>query len=384
VKRTLTIVGASARAAAWSAVRAGFDVYAADLFADVDLAAVSRATRVSDYPAGLAEIVAGPQAGDWMYTGALENSPALVDRLAVKRRLLGNSGAMLRQVRQPQRVAQALRDAGLPFPDIVSTADGIQRDGSWLLKALRSAGGGQVRAWDVAAPRQLANGCYLQRRVEGASIAAAYVAAGGSASLLGVTRQLVGTAWTGAGGFQYCGSVGPVNLPADVQRQLVAIGQTLAREFSLTGLFGVDAIVNANEVWTLEVNPRYTASFEVLERAQGFSAIELHVAACHDSTLPSAPTGGAACVVGKAIVFATSHRVALAAWADTARGLLPARLANPTNWPALADVPPTGATVEAGWPILTLFASGTNESTVLEDLQASAMEILAASDDAAQ
>jgi predicted ATP-grasp superfamily ATP-dependent carboligase len=52
-------------------------------------------------------------------------------------------------------------------------------------------------------------------------------------------------------------------------------------------------------------------------------------------------------------------------------------LVNPADWPPLADVPPAGATVEAGWPILTVFANGSNETTVLESLQARVAEIQA-------
>jgi len=280
-------------------------------------------------------------------------------------------------VRQPQLVARALNEAGLLFPDIARTADDIPRDATWLLKALRSAGGGQVRVWDAAAPRDVAESYYLQRRIEGASFAAVFVAAGGTAALLGVTRQLVGASWAGATGFQYCGSIGPVDPQGDLKRQFAAIGQTLAHEFSLTGLFGVDAIVNSAGVWPVEVNPRYTASVEVLERALGISAINVHLRACRDAKLPGEPVELPERIVGKAIVFAPTGRVAADAWADTARERLPARLANPADWPPLADVPPSGAMIEAGWPILTVFANGINETIVLESLQSLVAEIQA-------
>ena len=59
MQKFLTIVGSSARAAASSAVRAGFFVRAGDLFADADLAQVAEATRVADYPAGLGQVIMG-------------------------------------------------------------------------------------------------------------------------------------------------------------------------------------------------------------------------------------------------------------------------------------------------------------------------------------
>ncbi len=100
----LLILGASARAAASSAARAGFDPTGVDLFADRDLAARFPALRVAReaYPAALADVAAGLPDSNWIYTGALENHPALVDRIARSRRLLGIGGEALRGVRDPR------------------------------------------------------------------------------------------------------------------------------------------------------------------------------------------------------------------------------------------------------------------------------------------
>ena len=54
----------------------------------------------------------------------------------------------------------------------------------------------------------------------------------------------------------------------------------MAEQFELLGLFGIDFMLDGEDVWTLEVNPRYTASVEVVERFTGLSAISLHAEAC--------------------------------------------------------------------------------------------------------
>src|SRR6187431_1478558 len=101
----LILVGASVRAAAFSALRAGFSPYAIDLFADRDLAAVCPAVKVANYPRGLlAALYRAPDA-PWIYTGGLENHPRLVDQMAAIRLLLGNCGEALRRVREPEQVA---------------------------------------------------------------------------------------------------------------------------------------------------------------------------------------------------------------------------------------------------------------------------------------
>ena len=129
MNRVLTIVGSSARAAAQSAVRAGFSVCAGDLFADADLCRIGHATRVGPYPAGLADVVGGSQPGAWMYTGALENYPLLVDAMARQRTLWGNPATVLRRVRRPRLVADALSRNGLASPAVTVDPRAVPRDG---------------------------------------------------------------------------------------------------------------------------------------------------------------------------------------------------------------------------------------------------------------
>ena len=66
----LLIIGASARAAAMSAIRSGFEPWAADRFGDLDLRACAPTVQVDDYPAGLEQALSAAPAGPWLYTGA--------------------------------------------------------------------------------------------------------------------------------------------------------------------------------------------------------------------------------------------------------------------------------------------------------------------------
>jgi predicted ATP-grasp superfamily ATP-dependent carboligase len=179
------------------------------------------------------------------------------------------------------------------------------------------------------------------------------VAAGGTAVLLGVTRQLVGTSWTGAQPFSYAGSLGPLSLPPDQDAAFRQIGDCLAAEFRLTGLFGVDAIVNDEGVWPVEVNPRYPASAEVLERAGRFSAVRLHAEACRSAALPP-PLEYGHRVAGKAIVFAAAEVEVTEALVDWAEGENRGRA-----WPAVADLPHPGSRLPQGGPVLTVLCEGT-------------------------
>jgi uncharacterized protein len=373
MSQPLAIVGASTRSAAASAVRAGFQPLAADLFADADLRRIATATRISPYPEGLVDWLRAIEPPAWMYTGALENYPELVDQMAWIVPLWGNPGDVLARVRSPGELLRALTKAGLLFPEIRESPDNLPTDGSWLVKTYRGASGSGVRVWseEREARSELeiegSDVCY-QRRISGLPCAAVYVASEGAAELLGVTRQLIGETWLGAHRFQYAGSIGPWPVSKAARATLVKLGNTLAAEFELVGLFGVDFILDGDDVWTLEVNPRYTASVEIVERITGVSAIAKHATACGAinkeragpsltpvESRPSAAddTRAPARSHGKAILFA-KRDVAIseefAAWSIAESMREP--------WPTLGDVSPAGTPVQAGRPILTIFGEG--------------------------
>src|SRR5687767_3221982 len=104
----LLFFGASARAAAFSALRAGLRPWCADLFADADLRRRCPATRLAGrYPAAFAQLLRDAPPGPWMYTGGLENHPRLVGRMARLRPLWGNGEESLRRARDPAALVAA-------------------------------------------------------------------------------------------------------------------------------------------------------------------------------------------------------------------------------------------------------------------------------------
>jgi hypothetical protein len=82
---SVLILGASTRAAAQSAIRAGLHPICADLFADLDLRGCAQVLEVADYPRGLVAAAASAPACPWMYTGGLENQPGIVARISKSR-----------------------------------------------------------------------------------------------------------------------------------------------------------------------------------------------------------------------------------------------------------------------------------------------------------
>lgn len=373
----LLILGVSARAAVLSAIRGGFQPLAADCFRDQDLVAACECLRISRYPADLEHAAAALPVCPWLYTGGLENHPRLVDRIADHRPLLGNAGRVLRGVRNPFRVTEALREAGLPAPD-VSAAPPSGSRGSWLRKP-RKSGGGQRIEFVSALAKESAEAAagdlyYYQQYVAGIPVSAIFAAADGRTVLCGVTRQMIGTSWTGARGFEYAGSVGPLDISAHERIQWELIGTCLARRFALSGLFGVDAVTREGTVWVVEVNPRYTASVEVVESACDTALLPVHVTACQSGQLKISGALRPHRRVGKAIIYAREPgRVppGLDTWVR--------RLNTDGARPIVADIPASGTEFRAGEPLVTVLAYGETLAAVelaLRDNVAAAYAVL--------
>lgn len=342
------IVGVSTRALAESASRAGHACVSVDAFGDLDQKALVQnvgLTRDLGRPySAMAAVAVGRRwaATSAAYVGNLENHPAAVRRLARGRRLLGNTPATLLRVRDPMALAETVRRAGghAPLTLLPSQAREASTTVRWLRKPRCGGGGSGVRAWTPGTP--LRRHEVIQQRVEGVLGSAAFVADGRRAFLMGISRGLAGDPAFGARGYRYCGSLYPFCVEPRLRERLGAIADAATTTFGLVGLNGIDFVLSGGEPFVLEINPRYSASMELLERACGINAFEAHLTACGGS-LPRTPLATPREVWGKAVVYAQRDVTV----GDSARWL--AR-------DDIRDVPSPGDRVRRGQPLCTVFA----------------------------
>ena len=116
----------------------------------------------------------------------------------------------------------------------------------------------------------------------------------------------------------------------------------------LRGLIGLDFRLKGDDIYLTEVNPRYTASVEILELAGGRSFLNSainHVGEANRSSGRSRPK-----IVAKQILYAAKSQPI----GDLSRRVT---IGNPWQIPVIADVPMPGTVVESGWPICTVMAS---------------------------
>jgi predicted ATP-grasp superfamily ATP-dependent carboligase len=348
------VLGASARAAVFSALRGGLVPWWADLFGDLDLRARAPGVIVEGraYPHGLAKIIQEAPAGPWLYTGALENHPTLISALAKERPLWGHDADVLAIVRDPMVLAGIFRRAGLPYPEVRKTLPERSDARRWLVKPMASAGGRHIHFLerDTSPTRR---DVYYQEWIAGISASALYIADDRQARFLGATRQLVGEDWLHAAPFHYSGSIGPMELSAALCSAVEQLGNALCRAAGLWGVFGVDLVIQDDTAWPVEINPRYTASAEVLEYALGISVLAEH-RQVFDPGAPELPArhGPTDGMIGKAILFAQRQVVFPAAgpWTSVLEQPKPVE-----ELPAFADIPAAGQAIAPGKPVLTFF-----------------------------
>ena len=354
MKPDVLILGASTRAAAFSAIRSGSRLRCADYFADRDQTAVCPVDRIdpahaaSEFQAFAAELVPSP----WFYTGGFENHPEWVESISRRHTLWGVGAKALCEVRDPVNVARVLAQNGIPCPAVRRECRGLPRDESWLRKPLRSGGGRGIRPLTVQNEGR-ARACYFQQRIDGPSFSALFIGALSRAHLIGVTRQLVGSAGSP---FTYRGSIGPWRIDNALAGRLTALGDAICGGFNLAGWFGVDYILCDGVPWPVEVNPRYTASIEVHELAWRRSFFDAHRHACEGTASPvDAATLGACSpprIIAKWILYASQRMVVpeIVPQENETEEVFAVR--------SIADIPSADTCIDVGEPVMTLLAAG--------------------------
>ena len=380
----LLLLGASARALGASAVlsvearrRFPGGLLVIDYFGDTDLAADRVRSRQPSWPdvsvlsvsrdlglprttSSLGRAALKERWSALAYTGGLENRPGLLRLLARRRAaggvigsLLGNEPQALRSVRDPHRLFAVLVAQGIPHAAV--RFDGPPRDGAeYLVKKVCSAGGSGIQTPVPGEP--VPPGRFLQKRLRGPIGSAAFLACNGRAVLLGVTEQLAGWEALGASGFRYAGSIaGPAGafLSDEALGHVGLAAQRITERFGLRGLNGLDYVVQDGVPHLIEVNPRWTASMELIEERLGRNLFDLHLRSLQDEGeglgLRSLPretdaVAGTGRFLAKGILYATRACTA----------------PDPAALEALAarDRPRAGESFTPGQPVCTLIVRG--------------------------
>ncbi len=337
------IVAISARALTSSARRSGYRPLVTDMFGDQDTLSAAHAHRrlPGDLASGIdrqaliptLELLSRGQNPFGVVCGTgFEDRTQLLHRLATRWRLLGNDAEVVAKAKNPELLSSLCVDFGVPFPDI-SLSKPPKPDG-WLIKRKGGAGGSHIGS--ASQFSNVRGQVYYQRKVSGTPVAAAFLADGKRATILGYSAQW--SSPTPHQPYRYGGAVRPARLAPRMSDLLSAVVHRITAAISLVGLNSMDFLVDGERFCLMEINPRPGATLDIFETAD-HSLFAQHVAACTGGRLGNFRYPGGA--TAAEIVYAQDDILSVPA----------------LDWPDwTTDRPLAGSTIKAGGPVCTVHA----------------------------
>ncbi len=299
------LFGATVRAAAQSAKRAGFHVVGADLFGDTDTLDACDEHVLLRNTTDWQRLSAATQPALKLMVGGICLNEFPAAGPFFDQNLFDQNPQPNADFKLPDSLRAIARECGLDVPESRRTDAWVRINagkgdtriaGQWLRKSLNSSGGLGV-AWAepvaASASKVPAGEVIFQRWMPGRPYGVTFFAAARKTHVMGIFRSLF--VRRGIHPFVYAGSVGPFSEEllmrsglANLKSRLDELGAALRERFGFRGLFNVDLVVDTKGRGSiLEVNPRWTAASELVERSMirgghfshGDSLIRWHVAA---------------------------------------------------------------------------------------------------------
>jgi len=280
-KPTVYVVGASGRSAAESVRQAGFRAIVLDLYADRDSGDARDILPIDSHPDSIVPQLSKLKSGWVLLTGGMENYPDLVEELARYHRVLGPTAEQIKCFRDIEVLSDSISQSGqsdvLSFPETVTSLSDVGSEFGWLSKSRSGCGGFHIeRMSELGASAVAPNKVYFQREILGQSIGTVFSCEQSKVHLLGVTAALTSEVHESLVGPQpvlppmaYRGSYGVIEISNLLRIAMCSWAHSITRKLHYTGIMQADWIVDENKAWLLEINPRWTASMEVIEWAIG-------------------------------------------------------------------------------------------------------------------
>ncbi len=278
-----------------------------------------------------------------LFDSALETNPKLLRLIlecgVIKNNVvIGNSAKTLINCSSPQTFFLILNEENIPFPEVAFNKTAIC-DKNWLIKDSMSTGGIEVS--NIKEHVLESDTMYFQKKVDGQVISITFIANGFDIYPLGFN-----TLWTeelsDQHAYIYAGAINQTNLSAEVKNEILKYASILTVKLNLYGLNCIDCIVNQDDVYILEINPRIPATFELYETKSG-EILKQHIKACVEATLPHHEL--TPLLRAHAIVYAPTQ----------------IQIPNEMQWPLwTADRPHAGEEINQYGPICSVFAGGKN------------------------
>jgi predicted ATP-grasp superfamily ATP-dependent carboligase len=282
-QQAILIVAQSGRFLAQIAHRAGYPVWVADCFGDNDtLEVASRWLPITNLsnPLSVLDTVLALSNGEactLVYGSGIESFHGILGQLPNRIKLVGNSQHTIETVKNPSQFFNTLDQLAIAYP--MTQLHPPQETIGWLSKSPNGLGGGHIEYCQAEIQRA---DVYYQRYVNGISGSVLFLANGADSQLLSINQQFSVNAPEIP--FLLSGLGTPFHLSDVHQNMLQSMIDALLSQLDLYGLNSLDFIItDADEILVLEINPRPSASAELLTQLP--QLFNLHIDACQGRLL---------------------------------------------------------------------------------------------------
>jgi len=372
------VVGIDTVSIANSAKKAGYKIYAADYFGDIDLRHVCSGFRAvikqkRGKSCGKIKSKFKPETFLKMAKSlskkykidAILLSSGLDDYFNILRELddlvpiLGNSPRIVERVRKKPRFFKELKRLGIEYPEtaIVKSIDEAKAAAAKigypvLLKPLGGFGraiiGTALNPKEMERVLSFSTGKILvQKLIYGLHVSISFLTTTKDVKVLTINEQLLGLRFLfQQEPFGYCGNIVPLRIADSTLKKCKHIAEKIALNFGLQGSNGIDIVISKEGIpYVVEVNPRFQGTLECVERVLGINLVESHINACLHGSLPT--------IKEKTSTFCT--RLILYS---------PKRVLAPgvTLFHEVRDVPLPESIIEKGEPLCSIIAEGKNRN----------------------
>ncbi len=339
---TIIIAAISSRSYVKAAVDAGYEVIAIDAFADIDTQQLAKkiiqieANHGQFHPQQLLQALNNLDLSDCIglsYGAGFEAQPQLLTKIATILPVIGNRAEAIEQCKQPQ-LFFALCDAfNMAYPKTMHEKPSSSL--GWLQKTVGASGGAHIK---TVFPLNLvlSHAVYYQQNQAGTAISCLFLADGNSALVIGFNEQWCSP--TLLSPYRFGGIVSHATLSEAVKHKLTEFVQLMTQKLALKGLNSCDCIVQNDDVFMLEINPRLSASIGLYQAKRG-NLFASHVASC----------------LGQLSDWPIADKQSRAMQIIYAKQI--AKVPPDMDWPEwVSDIPQPNSVIPVGAPICSVFA----------------------------
>lgn len=341
----LLVIATSARMLTQSASRLGYKVLAIDCFADVDLkAAAFDFCQVKSLALTGVESAVDGFIHQYGVQYAISGSgfEYHIDTLAFLHShltLFSNLPSCYLALQNKPEFFQNLVDLNIQHPETVFTPP--RQTKTWLSKPFLHEGGQGIDFYPTEKTHSAA--IYYQQYLEGQVASVLFVADGKKVGLIAYNQQ-----WSRPGGFEFSGVINAFQPTRAQQTILRTWLEKLVPLYGLMGLNCLDFIINDDQCYLLEINPRPSASMQLYPDT---------ILAAHMDAFQGKLTGflyGDEAYTAYQIIYAETE----------------IKIPYNMRWcKCSADIPVSGAAIDRGQPVCSLIVRGKEPGLLFKRLK---------------